>query len=83
MLREHDRSNFDTLARAFDNRQVALVEVRRRSDGEAVAAVCSVGQEGGDFIITPFAVMVEGNPFELFDPPDTSGGFVDDGGDGG
>lgn len=75
MLSAPDRLNFDNLARAFISGDAALVEVRRVADGAVVAAVCAIGRAGGDFLITPFAVMVEGNPFELYDPPSPEGGF--------
>lgn len=75
MLREADIANFETLAKAFSRNHAALVEVRRAADGAVVAAVCTVGREGRMFVITPFAVLVEGNPYELFDPPAPGGGF--------
>lgn len=34
-----------------------------------------MGRNGKEYLITPFATMVEGNPFELFDPPKLGGGF--------
>ena len=75
MLAPHDRQNFETLCRAFASGHVALVEVRRHSDQTAVAAVCTIGLIEGEFHITPFALLVEGNPFELFDPPNPDGGY--------
>ena len=63
-------SNFDTLCKARDNRQLALVSAIRKSDKKSVALVCAM-QTNEDKSITPipFAVMVEGNPFELFEDP--------------
>ena len=81
MLRPADVANFETLRGAFENGHVALVEVKRRSDGAEVAALCAVGREAEEFTLTPFAVMVEGNPFELFSPPLPGGGFADSDGD--
>lgn len=81
MLRTADKSNFETLRRAFENGNVALLEVKRRSDGAEIAAVCAVAAEGEDYTLTPFATMVEGNPFDLFLPPSAEGGFVGDGED--
>ena len=69
-LREGDKNNFETLERAFKEGQAALMDVRRRSDGKKVAAIVAVGRDDDDnYMFTPFAIMVEGNPFELFDPP--------------
>ena len=75
MLREPDKVNFDTLIRAFSAGDVALVEVKRLSDDAPVAAICAIGQEDDMFVLTPFAILVEGNPFELYSPPASDGGF--------
>jgi hypothetical protein len=69
-LKKADKKNFATLRRAFAGGDVALVDVRRRADKKPVAAICAVGFDGKEYALTPFAIMVEGNPFELFDPPD-------------
>ncbi len=81
MLGQPDRTNFDTLSRAFDAGDAALLEVRRVSDGAVLAAICAISRVGEDFVITPFAVMVEGNPDALYDPPNPDGGFIDQFGD--
>jgi len=80
MLRKWNKANFKTLLRAAASGDLALMEVRRRADGKVVAALCAVGFDpndgkGGTYGITPFAIMVEGNPFDMFDPPDPAGGF--------
>lgn len=75
MLREPDKVNFDTLIRAAAVGDVALVEVKRLADGSPVAAICAVGREGDMFVLTPFAILVEGNPFELYAPPSPTGGY--------
>lgn len=69
------RKNFDTLLEAFKNGDVALLEARRVSDGAVVALVTAIGHEDGEYVMTPFAVMIEGNPYELFEPPNPDGGF--------
>lgn len=76
MLAPHDRTNFDTLTSAFRSGDVALVEVQRVHDQKPVAAVCAVSFQDGAYLITPFAILVEGDPFELFNPPDPDGGFI-------
>lgn len=69
-LRKGDRMNFDTLLRAASDGALALVSAIRKSDQRRVALVCAM-QTNDDDTITPmpFAVMVEGNPFELFEDP--------------
>ena len=69
-LRKGDRMNFDTLLRAASDGALALVSAIRKSDQQPVALVCAM-QTNDDETITPvpFAVMVEGNPFDLFEDP--------------
>ena len=69
-LRKGDRANFQTLLRAADDGALALVSAIRKADQQPVALVCAM-QQNEDETITPvpFAVMVEGNPFELFEDP--------------
>ncbi len=64
------RENFNTLLRAAGQRDLALVSAIRKADQKPVALVCAM-QRNEDFTImpVPFAVMVEGNPFELFEDP--------------
>jgi len=76
MLSASDTSNFATLTRAFEAGHVALLDVRRTADKRVVAAVCAVNLIEDEFAFTPFALMVEGNPFDLLEPPDPDGGFV-------
>lgn len=79
MLSKGDRDNFDTLLKAARNADLALLEVRRRSDGAVVAAVCAVSKNAADsedaYTFVPLAIMVEGNPYELFDAPVPNGGY--------
>jgi hypothetical protein len=70
-------ANFDTLKRAFASGDVALVECKRAFDGGVVAMLCTVWKvpETKETMITPFAEMVNGNPFDLYLPPNPDGGF--------
>lgn len=68
-LSEADRKNFETLQRAMQNGDLALLEAIRRSDGKKVALVVGLSQQGEEVLIYPFAVMVEGNPYEDFISP--------------
>jgi len=78
-LEEWDKKNFETIKQAFLDGNAALLDVRRRSDGKKVAAIVAVGKDGDERTMTPFAIMVEGNPFELFDPPNPDGGYYEEG----
>lgn len=63
-----DKANFQTLLDAASEQSLALVSAIRKSDGAEVALVCAMGRDGG-YAITPLAVMIEGNPYELFEDP--------------
>ncbi len=68
--------NFETLKRAFRSGHVALMEVELVATGERVAAICAVQGSGGEIEMAPFALMLNGNPYELLNPPKPEGGFV-------
>jgi hypothetical protein len=74
-LTKWDTNNFETLRKAFATGDAALMEVQRVSDGKVVAVITAVSWDGKKYSFTPFATMVEGNPFELFRPPAVDGGF--------
>lgn len=69
MLTAIQKINFETLCEAVNNGDVCLVKGRRRSDGSPVALVCAVSQdETGEVLLTPFAELVSGNPFDDYTP---------------
>ena len=70
-LRKGDRSNFQTLLRAADDGALAIVSAIRKADQQPVALLCAMQRNDADDTISPvpFAVMVEGNPFELYEDP--------------
>lgn len=69
MLAEHHVKNFKTLMTASDHGDVALMDCRLRATGEPVAVICAINQQGDEFQFVPFALMFNGNPYELVDPP--------------
>jgi len=69
-LRPGDVKNFETLKKASSEGQLALVSAVRKADQKPVALVCAMSDQGdGTVLPVPLAVMVEGNPFELFEDP--------------
>ena len=65
--------NLETLRRAFEDGSVCLLEVVLNATGERAAAVCAaVKDEDGYVSFTPFAIMLNGNPFELLTPAQQS-----------
>jgi len=74
-LAKHHTTNLETIQKAAEEDNLAVVECRKKSTGETVAMLCAVGFDGEEYCITPFAEMVDGNPFELYEPPNPEGGF--------
>jgi hypothetical protein len=69
-LRQGDQANFTSLLKAATYRDLALVSAIRKTDQKPVALVCAMSRnDNGTITPVPFAVMVEGNPFELFEDP--------------
>jgi hypothetical protein len=64
------RVNFETLQKACDRKDLALVSAIRKSDKKPVALVCAMQRNDNGFIMpVPLAVMCEGNPFDDFEDP--------------
>ena len=74
---QQNKPNFDTLRQAFENGDVALLECQLKTTGESVAVVVAVNRDSDDFSFVPFAMMFNGNPYEILNPPDPDGGFND------
>ena len=69
-LRVGDKANFETLLRAARHGNLALVESRRVRDGSYVALLAAITMDqAGSFVVTPFAELPDGNPFELYEDP--------------
>jgi hypothetical protein len=65
-----DRANFETLLSAAGAGRLCALSATRKADGAPVVLVCAVNHdEDGMFSFVPLAQMVEGNPFEDFEPP--------------
>ena len=70
------KANLETLKRAFHTDDVGLVECQLKSTGEKVAVLCAFQtEEDGEISFIPFAMMFNGNPYELLNPPNPDGGF--------
>jgi len=62
-------ANFETLKKALRNGDLALVSAVRKADQKPVALICAISHVEGGVAPVPLAVMVEGDPFELFEDP--------------
>ena len=61
--------NFETLKRATNNGDLALMECTDKATGRPVITVCAVQFVEGEYEIVPLAKMFDGNPYEELDPP--------------
>jgi hypothetical protein len=70
MIAQGYRSNFETLRKAFKSGDVALLECTDAKTGATVIAICTVRHDrDGSVVMSPFAKMFDGNPFEELLPP--------------
>ncbi|MBA4090925.1 MAG: hypothetical protein C0494_10065 [Sphingobium sp.] len=63
------RRNFDTLLRAAEEGDLALLECTDAMTGAPRYVLCAVGREAGAYVMTPFGHLHDGNPFEAYVPP--------------
>lgn len=67
---QQQSKNFQTLKQAFIDDNVCLMECTVKATGEKVAAICThYIDEEEQHNFTPFAIFLNGNPFELLTPP--------------
>lgn len=66
------RRNFQTLLRAAEQGDLGLMECTDPRTGEPRYVICAVGRADGDYVMTPFGHLHDGNPFDAYVPP-TSG----------
>lgn len=74
----HARTNFQTLVRAADDGNLALMECVDAQTGALRYVICAVDRDSGDYIFTPFGHLADGNPYDAYLPPDPDepGGFI-------
>ena len=65
---DHARANFQTLLRAADDGNLALLECTDAVTGAPRYVVCAVGRDGEEFLFTPFGHLADGNPYEAYRP---------------
>lgn len=70
MIPDHIRANFQTLMRAAENGDLALLECADGETGAPRYVICAVGCDGCEYLFTPFGHLAEGNPYEAYHPPE-------------
>lgn len=74
---DHARTNFNTLLRAAQAGDLALVECLDAQTREPRYVLCAVGRDGPELLFTPFGHLAPVNPFEAYLPPAEGGGFIE------
>ena len=70
------KTNFQTLIKAIQAGDVALMECQLAATGETAAIICAaVEVSGGNIEFFPFAMLFNENPYKLVNPPKPEGGF--------
>lgn len=71
---DHARTNFQTLMRAAAAGDLALLECSDAATGEPRYVLCAVGARDGEYVVTPFGHLADGNPFDAYITPMMPGG---------
>jgi hypothetical protein len=66
---DHAHANFQTLLRAGEERNLALMEFADALTGETRYVICAVGRDGANYVLTPFGHLSDGNPYDAYLPP--------------
>ena len=70
MIPDYIRANFQTLMRAVENGDLALMECADVESGAPRYVICAVGRNGGEYFFTPLGHLAEGKPYEAYHPPE-------------
>ena len=68
-LNDAQRANFQTLIDAAKADDLALMECVDIATRQPVAVLCAVSRDGGEYVMTPLARQLTGNPYEELAPP--------------
>lgn len=63
------RRNFQTLLNAAADGNLALMECSDVTSGVQHYVVVAAGYSDGDYIVTPFCHLNDGNPYDAYHPP--------------
>ncbi len=67
---DHARGDFQTLLRAAGSGDLALMECTDVATGEPRYVICAVGRADSDYVFTPYGHLTDGDPFEIYRPPE-------------
>ena len=60
----HARTNFQTLLRAAEDGNLALMECADAQTGVMRYVICAVGRDSGDYVFTPFGHLADATPYD-------------------
>ena len=66
---DYARTNFETLLKAAEAGDLALMECTEVASGETRYGLSAVGRDDDDYVMTPFGHLAPGNPYEAYIPP--------------
>ena len=64
------KSNLNTLVRAANDGNLALVECTDQATGNTVITVCAMSFDGDEYTMVPLAKMFDGDPYVELYPPE-------------
>lgn len=67
--------NLKTILRAARCGNLGLLECQLKATGEKVAVLTAFSRQGNETVMTPFAVLFNGNPYEMLIPPPQDDGL--------
>lgn len=68
--------NFQSLLDAAADGNLALLECSDAASGAVRYVIVAVGRADGDYVMTPFGHLHDGNPYEAYRPPPEEGSLV-------
>jgi Family of unknown function (DUF6117) len=66
---DYARANFNTLIRAAEDGNLALMECTDSHTGEPRYVLCAVHHDSSEYAFTPFGHLPSENPYDLYVPP--------------
>lgn len=68
-LQAHHKANFETLRTAAQAGHLALMDCTDTRTGQQVPTLCAVAFDGREYVFTPLAALLDGNPYDYLQPP--------------
>ncbi len=69
MITDGYKANFNTLQRAAEAGDIALMECTDTATGKPVMVICATQKRGEEIAFVPLAKLFDGNPYDELDPP--------------